>query len=255
MPGSPMLGIDIACGRCGETHDLEASLAQRAARTLIAQLKSSKGVVAVRDEPTCRRNLSNSRALFEPGGGKMFGCLVAQDAEGRRHELRAFSGMLQGGWSVPGFVEPVFDVGAWRSLEARYDPEIARLSTRIATHPDEARALRRQRAQLSRELMARYHRLYRLTGAAYLSASMEEVVGAGNMASGMGDCCAPKLLNAAHRRGWRAVSLVEFFVGESRRPGHRVHGEFYAPCAEKCGPLLSFLLCPKAELPDLVAPT
>lgn len=243
-----MMEIDIACARCGETHGLEARLAQRAARTLIAHLESTRRVLGVRDEPTGRRSVSNSRALFERGGGKMFGCLVAQAPDGGRHELRAFSGMLEGGWSVQGFVEPLFEVETWRSLEARYDPEIAELSARIAMRPDEAERLRRERAQLSRELMARYHQLYQLTGAAHLSASMEAVVGAGNMASGMGDCCAPKLLSAAHRRGWRALSLVEFFVGESRRPGQRVHGEFYSPCAEKCGPLLSFLLCPKAEL-------
>jgi hypothetical protein len=93
--------------------------------------------------------------------------------------------------------------------------------------------------------MARYHALYRMMGAARTEASMEAVVGPGNMASGMGDCCAPRLLTEAHRRGWRAVSLAEFFVGVSRRPGHRIHGEFYRPCAEKCRPLLGFLLCPQ----------
>ena len=239
--------VDIRCDRCEGRHFLDSAVAGGAARRLIAELESarsgSRSLVRLDDSGP----LSNSRPLFDAGGGKMFGCLIAESEDGTQHELRAFSGMLGGQWGFDGFAAPLFDVARWRELEARYDPDIAAVTARIAEEPARATDLQRKRAQLSRELMARYHGLYRMTGAAHVEARVEAVVGAGNMASGMGDCCAPKLLNEAHRRGWRALSLAEFFVGVSRRPAHRVHGSFYPPCSEKCGPLLGFLLCPQSS--------
>lgn len=45
-----------------------------------------------------------------PDGGKMFGVLVVRDNDGRVGYLSAFSGMLAGQWSLPGFVPPVFNI-------------------------------------------------------------------------------------------------------------------------------------------------
>lgn len=45
-----------------------------------------------------------------PDGGKMLGVLVVRDQDGRLGFLTAFSGMLAGRWSWPGFVPPVFDL-------------------------------------------------------------------------------------------------------------------------------------------------
>jgi tRNA pseudouridine32 synthase/23S rRNA pseudouridine746 synthase len=51
-------------------------------------------------------------------GGKMFGVLVVRGASGATGYLRAFSGMLQGKWLIPGFVPPAFDM----TLRARVEP-------------------------------------------------------------------------------------------------------------------------------------
>jgi len=59
-----------------------------------------------------RGRLGEQLALDAPGGGKMFGVLVVADRDGRIGYLRAFSGMVDGRWHVPGFVPPVFDAGA-----------------------------------------------------------------------------------------------------------------------------------------------
>jgi tRNA pseudouridine32 synthase/23S rRNA pseudouridine746 synthase len=52
----------------------------------------------------------------------MLGVLVVADRAGRVGYLAAFSGMLDGSWSVEGFVDPVFDLGrrdrTWPSVEA-----------------------------------------------------------------------------------------------------------------------------------------
>ncbi|MDE6648889.1 MAG: RNA pseudouridine synthase [Muribaculaceae bacterium] len=53
------------------------------------------------------QDLSFCRELEE---GKMLGVLIAEDSEGRRHTLYAFSGQLgDRGFYFPGFVDPVFD--------------------------------------------------------------------------------------------------------------------------------------------------
>ena len=58
-----------------------------------------------------------SSILEGPGGGKMFGVLVAEDPQGRTVTLRAFSGMLAGRWRIDGFVPPIFDAAARETIE------------------------------------------------------------------------------------------------------------------------------------------
>lgn len=60
--------------------------------------------------------------------------------------------------------------------------------------------------------------------------------------SGAGECCAPKLLQAAYRKGWLPVSIAEYWYGESKGGEVRIHGEHYPACRGKCLPVLSWML-------------
>ena len=186
----------------------------------------------------------DARPLFEPGGGKMFGVLVAADAAGEQHELRAFSGMYLGRWTLPGWVSPCFDPGEWYASEARHDPAINAITDELPTvqRPERRRELQARRADLSRAHMRRLHRLVRLTTPAGGTLRLEDIVDLEGARSGMGACCAPKLLSAAHARGWRALAVAEVFLGVHRRPSGRPHGSLHPPCEERCGPLLPHLL-------------
>jgi len=55
------------------------------------------------------RNESWYEPLFETGAGKMFGVLIVEYL-GKAFYLRAFSGMLNGKWQLPGFVPPIGNV-------------------------------------------------------------------------------------------------------------------------------------------------
>ena len=57
--------------------------------------------------------------LDATGAGKMFGVLVVRTREGNVGFLRAFSGMFDGRWDLPGFVPPLFD----RQARAAFEPE------------------------------------------------------------------------------------------------------------------------------------
>jgi len=76
------------------------------------------------------------------------------------------------------------------------------------------------------------------------SAILDEVIGSTrNKPTGIGDCCAPKLLNHAALSNLTPVSLAEFYFGRENRSDTRQHGRFYPPCEDKCQPLLGYLLC------------
>src|SRR5258706_5082568 len=79
------------------------------------------------------------------GGGKMFGVLVVADARGRVGYLRAFSGMIDGRWDVPGFAPPVFDRAARDAFWPAGEQELAIIDARIAA----AEPMRRARAELA----------------------------------------------------------------------------------------------------------
>lgn len=60
--------------------------------------------------------------------------------------------------------------------------------------------------------------------------------------SGAGECCAPKLLQAAYRRGWHPVSMAEYWYGKPKEGEIRRHGEHYPACRGKCRPVLGWML-------------
>lgn len=72
----------------------------------------------------------SSGAFDDPGTGKMFGVLVARDAEGRLGWLRAFSGTLRGHFDVPGFAPPLFDRKARDAVEVDGERLVSALTER-----------------------------------------------------------------------------------------------------------------------------
>lgn len=60
--------------------------------------------------------------------------------------------------------------------------------------------------------------------------------------SGAGECCAPKLLQAAYLRGWQPKAMAEYWYGKSKRGEVRIHGMHYPACRGKCLPVLSWML-------------
>lgn len=60
--------------------------------------------------------------------------------------------------------------------------------------------------------------------------------------SGAGECCAPKLLQAAFLRGWHPVAIAEYWYGKSKEGEVRLHGMHYPACRGKCLPVLTWML-------------
>ena len=154
--------------------------------------------------------------------------------------LAAFSGTLGGQTRQEGFVPPVFDLmqpGSWfLEEEAAISAINARLD--VLGHPaseatEEECRLRCERKQRSRALQDWLFRQYRFLNARGEERSLPDLVPLNLCQSGMGDCCAPKLLQEAYRRGLTPLAVAEWDAAT---------GEFSPPCAGRCRPVLQFML-------------
>lgn len=123
----------------------------------------------------------------------------------------------------------------WKAILQPLQQEIDRANTRIAE-------LKQQRKILSRQLQAKFYTAHHLTNFAGDSRSLQALMPSGFLPTGTGDCCAPKLLHYAATEGLTPIALAEFWWGPSPTREHRVQGEFYEACAERCQPLMGFLL-------------
>lgn len=60
--------------------------------------------------------------------------------------------------------------------------------------------------------------------------------------SGAGECCAPKLLQAAYRQGLTPLAIAEYWYGAPKEGELRIHGQHYPACRGKCLPVLGWML-------------
>lgn len=126
-----------------------------------------------------------------------------------------------------------------RDLKQARDQELGTLQTLIAAADAELTLLRKRRKVLSRNLQKQMHQLYTLRNFAGKSQAIADLFPQG-MPTGTGDCCAPKLLNYAAKHQLKCLALAEFWWGKNT-PDKTI-GEFYPACAERCQPILGFLL-------------
>jgi len=234
------------CRNCGSFHQLGMGSSYRSALQLMQLLEQHQNIDIFSENQSHASEFS-TEPLFGDERGKMFGVLDCTDANGNTQTLYAFSGQFAGRYLVAGWVPPLFDVDAFWDLTDKTEKKIKELSRLIDGLPQnsaERTRLSRERRALSRSLMRDIHELYRLRNFRGESCSLAEAYyGGGGIPTGTGDCCAPKLLNHAARLGLRPLGLCEFFWGRSNKSGTMHHKMVASACAEKCGPILGFLLC------------
>jgi tRNA pseudouridine32 synthase/23S rRNA pseudouridine746 synthase len=127
-----------------------------------------------------------------------------------------------------------------RQLKRQQNEVLQPLKQQVEAADARIRELKQQRKDLSRQLQAQMHAAYSLTNFSGQSLSLQQLMPGGSMPTGTGDCCAPKLLHYAATQGLKPLAMAEFWWGESS--GDKVQGEFYEACAERCQPLMGFLL-------------
>jgi hypothetical protein len=231
------------CDFCGKIHSLEQDKARahclELMKTLEANGRIDFHVPAQEADPRLSLDYLQSDAR-----GLMFGVLECLDAQGQPVILKAFSGQYNGVWQVAGWVPPLFDTQAFDSLVGDVDQQIKALGRLIDALPEgrERRELTRRRKNLSQNLMKEIHALYRVHNFRSEVRPLFDFF-ANGIPTGAGDCCAPKLLNAAAGQKLVPQSIAEIFWGRANRSGTRRQGIFYTACKDKCQPILGFMLC------------
>ncbi|MEA5452194.1 pseudouridine synthase [Leptolyngbya sp. CCNP1308] len=132
------------------------------------------------------------------------------------------------------------DKAELRKFKQRWRDRLAPLEATLQSADAQIAILRQQRRNLSRQLQAEMHAAYTLTNFAGESLAIQDLAAQGNLPTGTGDCCAPKLLRAAAQLGLKPLAMAEFWWGSAQ--GDRIPGEFYGACADRCQPIMGFLL-------------
>jgi tRNA pseudouridine32 synthase/23S rRNA pseudouridine746 synthase len=129
-----------------------------------------------------------------------------------------------------------------RRLKQTQAQQLAPLAAAIDAADQAIRDLKAQRKALSRQLQTTMHRVYSLTNFAGDARCLQSLAPAGNLPTGTGDCCAPKLLHFAATHGLHPLAMAEFWWGSADPQQQHQPGEFYGACADRCQPIMGFLL-------------
>ncbi len=132
------------------------------------------------------------------------------------------------------------DKAELRQFKQQWRDRLAPLEANLQSADAEIVALRQRRRDLSCQLQAEMHAAYTLTNFAGESLAIQNLAVQGNLPTGTGDCCAPKLLHAAAQLGLVPLAMAEFWWGPAQ--GDKQPGEFYGACADRCQPIMGFLL-------------
>ncbi|WP_017654197.1 RluA family pseudouridine synthase [Fortiea contorta] len=129
-----------------------------------------------------------------------------------------------------------------RQFKRQRDLMLQPLQELITITDERTRELKQQRQALSRQLQAQMHATYSLMNFLGKSASLLQLLPAGSIPTGTGDCCAPKLLHYAATHDLKPLAMAEFWWGPASANQEKIQGEFYPACVERCQPLMGFLL-------------
>jgi len=129
-----------------------------------------------------------------------------------------------------------------RQLKRQQNEVLQPLKQLITATDERMRELKQQRKALSQQLQAQMHAAYSLTNFSGQSLSLQQLIPGSSLPTGTGDCCAPKLLHYAATQSLKPLAMAEFWWGASSANQDKVQGKFYGACAERCQPLMGFLL-------------
>lgn len=131
---------------------------------------------------------------------------------------------------------------AKRNIKRERDKNLLPLQEIIDKADVRIRELKEKRKILSRQLQTLIYASYSLTNFLGKSKTLQQLMPEKFLPTGTGECCAPKLLNYAATEGLKPLAMAEFWWGPQSDNGRKQQGQFYGACAERCQPLMGFLL-------------
>ena len=238
------------CRRCGATHCLPVAGAREHALALMDTLSRARRLDFDVPEAASDPKLSFDH-LFPGGHGNMFGVLECENAGGETVVLRAFSSLRRGIREVEGWVPPILSADSFYGIVLPGQQKIEAMTAQLAAlEPASAdhRELLVQRRRISQALLREMQSLYRFHNFRGELRPLREALWPDRaIPGGVGECCAPKLLDCAARQALRPRGLAEFYWGDSDT---KQAGAFYPSCESRCRPILGFMLCGLEEVSE-----
>lgn len=130
-------------------------------------------------------------------------------------------------------------------LKKRVSAELESFATALRDAQCHLEALKEKRRAESEALQKWLFDNFQLLNARGESRNLSDIFAetpVGIPPSGAGECCAPKLLQAAYIMGWQPQAIAEYWYGKPKEGEVRIHGEHYPACRGKCLPIIKWML-------------
>ena len=135
--------------------------------------------------------------------------------------------------------------GKYKRLEKIWEARLALIQEKQNKYTQEIDLLKAERkmrsAQLQQKLFDSFQFLNQQGESKGLNTIFEKTIQKIPPA-GAGECAAPKLLQHAFLKGYKPISMAEFWWGASPKKEIRQHGNFYPSCKGRCEPILGHML-------------
>lgn len=138
-----------------------------------------------------------------------------------------------------------FEKAELHRLKKRVAVKLEPFDIKLKEAQQHLKAMKKKRRADSEALQEWLFSNFTLFNALGESKSLSEIFAATSMKvppSGAGECCAPKLLQAAYRQGWHPEAIAEYWYGRPKDGEVRIHGAHYPACRGKCLPVLRWML-------------
>ena len=161
----------------------------------------------------------------------------------RRDKLRASLSADELQAALPSMVrQSQYQKAQLRRLRRQWEQRIAQDEAHLRELQSEADALCLERSRRSAALQQWLFGQFVFLDANGEERNLKEIFHPLTPPSGAGECCAPRLLQAAYRMGAHPVCMAEFWVGGSPEGELRLDGRYYPSCNSRCKPILGHML-------------
>ena len=130
----------------------------------------------------------------------------------------------------------------YRRLKQAWEQRILADEAPLRKQQEQVMQLQKARHERSIALQQWLFRQFKFLNALGEEKSLPELFAPAIPPAGAGECCAPRLLQAAYSEGLQPLCMAEFWVGTSPVDEVRHDEHFYPACNSKCRPILRHML-------------
>ena len=160
------------------------------------------------------------------------------ERDAQRKNSSPFKGELEGVF----IRQSQHEKAEYRRLKQAWEQRIFEAEAPLREQQEQIEQLQKERHERSIALQQWLFRQFVFLNALGEEKALPELFAPAVPPSGAGECCAPRLLQAAYKEGLQPLCMAEFWVGASPIDEIRHDGHFYPACNSKCRPILRHML-------------